>query len=60
MAKSKLLTDTQFAVLKPKELEYRVSDIMGLYLKVVVTGKNHGSCGLRIHLVNGHSLGLIQ
>ena len=60
MAKSKLLTDTQYAALKAKESEYRVSDISGLYLKVVVTGKNHGSCGLRIHLVNGHSLGLIQ
>lgn len=39
MAKSKLLTDTQYAALKPKESEYRVSDISGLYLKVGVTGK---------------------
>lgn len=39
MAKSKLLTDTQYAALKAKESEYRVSDISGLYLKVGVTGK---------------------
>ena len=39
MAKSKLLTDTQYAALKAKESEYRVSDIAGLYLKVGVTGK---------------------
>ena len=43
MAKSKLLTDTQYAALKAKESEYRVSDIAGLYLKVGVTGKNLGS-----------------
>lgn len=39
MAKSKLLTDTQYAALKAQESEYRVSDISGLYLKVGVTGK---------------------
>ena len=39
MAKSKLLTDTQYAALKAKESEYRISDITGLYLKVGVTGK---------------------
>ncbi|AVH14352.1 tyrosine-type recombinase/integrase [Acinetobacter indicus] len=39
MAKSKLLTDTQYAALKAKESEYRISDIAGLYLKVGIAGK---------------------
>lgn len=51
MPKAKLLSDAAFFAKKPKDKEYRISDIPGLYMKVQTSGKK--SWQLRIKNING-------
>lgn len=39
MSRNKLLSDVAYAALKPKDKEYRMADISGLYMKVQTSGK---------------------